>query len=357
MQKLEHYGFRGNISKLLTSYLEGRKQFVKSGDIESYLLSVLCGVPQGSVLGPLLFILYINDIANCSNFENILFADDAALLLAADNIKGLKKQINNEVKLLHEWLITSKLTLNLSKTKYMLFANKNVLSKKMRKKFRITIGKYTIHEVEQIKYLGVILDQNLNWGNHVEYLITKLSRAAGIMYKIRKYLPMKARLLVYNTLVSSYLQYSIPAWGRCPSTALTKLQFLQNRIIRYMTFSPPQTNVDLKYKSLKILKVYELNFYETAKFMHRFYHNLMPIAFQDYFQAISHSYNTRARNVNCYVTPQPRTEKGKRSIRFCGIKLWSIVPDSLRNLTPKLFKQHLKDYILNNCIDFGQLGF
>ena len=115
IQKLEHYGFRGKILNLLVSYLHNRKQYVKCGDIESCLLDVVCGVPQGSVLGPLLFILYINDIDNCSNFECILFADDAALLLAAENMKSLKKNVNKEVKFLHEWLITSKLTLNLKK--------------------------------------------------------------------------------------------------------------------------------------------------------------------------------------------------------------------------------------------------
>ena len=349
VKKLEHYGFRGKILNLLVSYLQNRKQYIKCGDIESCLLHVVCGVPQGSVLGPLLFILYINDIVNCSNnFECILFADDAALVLAAENIKSLKKIINKEVKLLHEWLVTSKLTLNLKKTKYMLFANKNVLNSKMRKKFKITINKYTIHEVEQIEYLGVILDRNQNWNFHAEYLVTKLSSAAGVMYKIRKFMPMDARLLVYNALVASLLQYSIIAWGTCSSTLLNKLQNLQNRIVRYMTYSPPHSNLDLKYKALKIMKVNELHFYETAKFMHRVYQDQMPLAFQDYFQVIEHSYNTRTRNNVGFIIPRPRTERGKKSLKYSGVEIWADVPNFMKSMSHISFKYHLKAFIIEN---------
>ena len=348
IKKLEHYGFRGKILNLLVSYLHNRKQYIKCGDIESCLLDVVCGVPQGSVLGPLLFILYINDIDNCSSFESVLFADDAALLLAAENIKLLKKAVNTEVKFLHEWLITSKLTLNLSKTKYMLFANKNVLTNKMRKKFKITIGKYTIHEVDQIEYLGVILDRNQNWNHHAEYLVTKLSSAAGAMYRIRNFLPMDARLLVYNALVASHLQYSITAWGTCSSTIFNKLQKIQDRIIRYMTFSPPHTILDSKYKHLKILKVHEILFYETAKFMHRVHKNQMPLAFHDYFQVIAHSYNTRTRANVGFALPRPRTERGKRSLKYTGIETWSRVPEFIKSMPLKSFKYHMKSFILEN---------
>ena len=261
LKKLEHYGYRGKILNLLTSYLHDRKQFIASGEITSCILEVVTGVPQGSVLGPFLFIIYINDIDNCSSFDNSLFADDAALLLSADHVKQLKKVVKKEVQLLHEWLITNKLTLNLTKTKYMLIANGNKLPSKIRKKFRITIGNYTIHEVEKIKYLGVIMDRKLNWNHHGEYLLTKLSRAAGAICKVRNYLPMKARLLIYNALVGSYLQYGIAAWSCCSGTMLDRLQTMQNKILRYITFSTTDTNLDSYYQSFKILKVKELQFF------------------------------------------------------------------------------------------------
>ena len=314
LKKLEHYGYRGKMLSLLTSYLQDRKQYVHCGEIDSCVLSVICGVPQGSVLGPLLFILYINDIVNCSDFEDCLFADDAGLLIAADSVKELKKKIKEEVKLLHEWLIINKLTLNLSKTKYMLLGSNRKLSRKVRKKFRITIGNYTIHEVDQIKYLGVIVDRNLSWAEHADYLITKLSRVAGVMYRIRNYLPMKARLLVYNSLAGSCIQYGIAAWGSCSSTVLNKIQDIQDKILRYMTYSQPHSNVDSKYTNLKILKVKDLYKYETSKFMHCVYHNNMPVIFSDYFQAISHAHPTSTRENTCFYIPFFRTERGKNRL-------------------------------------------
>ena len=105
------------------------------------------------------------------------------------------------------------------------------------------------------------------------------SRVAGVMYRIRNYLPMKARLLVYNSLAGSCIQYAIAAWGSFSSTVQNKIQDIQDRIVRYMTYSQPHSNVDSKYTNLKILKVKELYKYETAKFMHCVYHNNMPVVF------------------------------------------------------------------------------
>ena len=244
--------------------------------------------------------------------------------------------------------ITSKLTINLSKTKYMLFANINTISLKDRKKFRINIGKYTIHEVLQIKYLGTIIDNNLNWGAHIEYLTSKLSQVAGMMYKIRKHLSMDSRLLVYNSLAASHLLYGILSWGSAPHTTLSRLQSLQDRIVRYMTFSPPDTDVDSKFKSLKILKIKELYHYEQGKFVHSTHHKYSPISFHNYFQEITYSQGTRTRENNNFRAPLPRTERGKRSLKYSCVEVWSNITDSLRQQPKSIFKTRFKKHILLN---------
>ena len=111
------------------------------------------------------------------------------------------------------------------------FSASYVQLQKDRKKFKVTIGKYTIHEVEESKYLGVILDNKLSWKDHIEFLITKLSQVAGVIYKLRKYLPMHAKMQIYNSLVASYIRYSIPAWGNTTQSILNRLQSAQNIII------------------------------------------------------------------------------------------------------------------------------
>ena len=110
----------------------------------------------------------------------------------------------------------------------MLISNINTLSMKDRKRFKITIGKYTIHEVEKTEYLGVIIDNKLSWKEHIEYLVIKLSQAAGIIYKLRDCLPFNAKMLLYDSLAASYLRYSIAAWGNTTQTVLARLQTAQN---------------------------------------------------------------------------------------------------------------------------------
>ena len=174
-----------------------------------------------------------------------------------------------------------------------------------------------------MKYLGVILDCKLNWHNHIQQVTTKLSKAAGIIYKIRNEVPKNILLLLYHSTVSQSLRYGLASWGSAKTTALTKLQNLQNKIVRYMTYSTKFTNVDDKYKSLNILKLNDLYFLEIAKFMHKSYYKALPLSFDEYYSFIDHHHNTRAKSTGSLSLPNPRTELGKSSIKFTGVKIWN----------------------------------
>ena len=350
-KKLHHYGIRGNILKLLISYLENRKQYIKSDDIVSALVSVLCGVPQGSVLGPLLFIIYINDIVNCSKLGSILFADDAAMVLQHSSLKHLQRQLNAEVNKLNQWFIANKLTLNLKKTKFMLF-NKKKLKTNAIKKFKLNINKVNIEQVDNIKYLGVILDSKLNWHHQILYLCTKLSKVAGVIYKLRNQLPKRTLILIYNSLGASCLRYAVMSWGTARTTALGKLQALQNKIIRYITHSSSTTNVTAQYEILKIMNIKQLLIYGTTKFMYKLSKSTLPISFDEDFLHISHEHNTRNKKKACYKLPSPRTDLGKRSTKFFGVKIWSKIDEETKNIENiGTFSVKIKEDILKNYLD------
>ena len=347
IDKLEHYGIRYKTLKLLTSYLHNRKQFVKCGQIESTVLSVLCGVPQGSVLGPLLFILYINDIFNCSSFDPVLYADDAALIISAKTLKKLNQNIKKESNSFFEWLNANKLTLNYKKTKYMIVTNKNY-TRNFRKKFRLNINKNNIKQVDIFKYLGIILDNSLSWKPHIEYLQSKLSSASGIMFRTRKYMPSPVLRLVYNSLVDSYLRYGIASWGTAAAYLCDRLQASQNRVLKSLL--PNSTSVsDLTshYKRLKILNIENLFKINIGKFVHSIYHGYNPPAFDSSIPLCSHTYSTRHAQNAHFALAHPRTETGKKAIGFAGVKCWTDIPTYIKILkNTKSFNSALKDFLL-----------
>ena len=275
-----------------------------------------------------------------------LFADDAVLTHCHSSIKQLERHFNTEVRKLHHWFIANKLTLNLSKTKFMVFS-KLRKKKAKEKKFKININNYSIKQVNEMKYLGVILDTKLNWHNHIQYICSKLSKGAGIIYKLKNKVPQSVLLLLYNSLVDTYLRYGITSWGSAKTTALAKLQNFQNKIVRYITHSSPLTDVTPHFKRLNILKIKDLHFLEVSKFMYRNTKHDLPSSFDEYFRHIDHHHYTIARDRNTFTLPSPRTDFGKQSIKYLGIQIWSALPEDIRN-APNIesFNSMVKSFLI-----------
>ena len=248
LYKLQNYGIRGNAHKLITSYLSNRYQYTSVLGEDSDKLLVRYGVPQGSVLGPLLFLLYINDICNASNLGNfILFADDTNIFVSCDTKQGVFNKANEILKSVSQYMRLNLLHINIKKCCYMYFApgrkkkkkKKGVHNKKKNEnvndnddEFYVTIDSKVIKQVTETKFLGVTIDDQLNWQPHTEQLNRKLKSCCGRLYRLVGFLPPTLYSEIYHALFESHLAYGISVWGGVSNATLEPLFFTQKKCIR-----------------------------------------------------------------------------------------------------------------------------
>ena len=199
-KKLEHYGIRGKALIWFRSYLTNRKQYVSLNGECYESKYITCGVPQGSCLGPVLFLVYINDLPNISEVLHFyLFADDTNIYCEAETVKKKLEGVKNrELRKLDTWLVVNRLSLNIAKTKFLVFHPYN---KPMKQRITLKIHKKTISESEYIKYLGIMVDSTLSWNIHIDKISKTISRAKGLLYKIRPFINNKMLKMLYYSLV------------------------------------------------------------------------------------------------------------------------------------------------------------
>jgi hypothetical protein len=221
ISKLEYYGIRGIARLWFENYLTNRKQIVKYKQIMSSEMIVQTGVPQGSILGPLLFILYINDIQNCSDIASmLLFADDTNIFYSHSCLKTLNETLQTEVDKIAEWLNTNKLSINTSKTKFILFRSSK---KKKKHVVKLSINNDDIKQVKSTTFLGVVIDECLSWNDHIDSVAKKIVKSAGIIAKIRHFTNLNTLKLIYYALVYPYLIYGNLIWSNTYKTRIQKL--------------------------------------------------------------------------------------------------------------------------------------
>ena len=205
LKKMERYGIRGTANKWLMSYLTNRNQYVSINNIESEKRNITYGVPQGSVLGPKLFIMYINDKCEIiDNLNAILFADDTSLYCSGGNLEQLLVTVEKELKTLKKWFDINKLSLNVSKTKFIIFGNR-----KLSNQIKIKFADVEIEQVQDTKFLGITIDNKLNWKTHINNLRTKVSKTIAILYKMKPILDQKSLHLLYCSLVLPHISYCV----------------------------------------------------------------------------------------------------------------------------------------------------
>ena len=339
ISKLSFYGINGRALELIRSYLSDRFQFVVYEDINSDFMQIKCGVPQGSILGPLLFIIYMNDIQFSSeHFDMVIYADDTALCTTLNGESSCQDKLNAELKLINRWLKINKLSLNVSKTKAMLF---HMPQKKVTYP-TLKIDNHNIEFVSNFNYLGVIIDENLNWNVHESTLSKKISKTIGVINRLKNQLPTEILLNIYNALVASYLNYGIMAWG----WKLDNLFKLQRRAVRAITKSTYNAHSAPLFKRLNILNVKDLRALCDLKFCFRYCKKQLPSYFYSFEDENipTHDHFTRQRDE--LRLPAVNHDFAKRSIRYYFPSTFNEMDESFKTKisthTFEGFKFHIK---------------
>ena len=257
LQKLEHYGIRGTALELFKSYLSNRKQYVQIDKCQSKTLPITCGVPQGSVLGPLFFILFINDLPNCCpDGKTRLFADDTTIFFHSNSINDIKSKGKIIMTQLTNWFKANKLTLNSDKSSFTIFKT----SKKAIPNIpnQIEFLNQHIKRTSHIKFLGIILDENLTFNQHINELCNKLKRLFHIFYNIRDYLNKENIKTIYYALIYSRIKYGISVYGQACETKLKRIQTLQNQLLKVLASKEYRFSTDKLHEEFELLKVKDI---------------------------------------------------------------------------------------------------
>ena len=347
LKKFEHYGIRGLALDWITSYLSGRQQFVEYNGTSSSYNDVICGVPQGSVLAPLLFLIYINDICNASNIlELILFADDTNIFFSDDDISQLMNVVNSQMEKISEWFRANMLSLNEKKSNFMIFRPRQ---KRQTIELLLKINGQKIDNVKETMFLGVILDEYMSWKSHISHIASKISKSIGIIYKSSFYLSKSALRTLYYALIYPYIQYCIIIWGSTYPTCLYRINLLQKRVIRIINREAYDAPTDPIFKDLNILKLNDIYLLQLGIFMYKYQNNLLPINFANSFLRTDqvHNYNTRASRL--FYVPSCRTNIRKFTVNYQGLCFYNSIDADIRNVASiSLFQSKLKTYLSSN---------
>lgn len=349
VDKLRGMGLSMLAIKWFKSYLTNRVQVTKVDEYVSSETKCDNGVPQGTVLGALLFILYINDIEDIARIgdEDVflkLFADDTLIAIKDTDITRAVERINNVLQELNLWLSKNSLVVNARKTKVM------ILGSEASNAQPVVLGNETIEVVDTTKYLGVLIDNKMNFRNHALTVITKLSKKINYFRRVSQNLNLQSRLTVFKSIIAPHMQYCPTILFYLDSTYIQDIQKLQNKGMRSILKCDRYTPIKEMLEALNFMSVYQYLMYQTLCFIYKLCNGLMPEYLSRGLNHACdiHDHLTRNRK-NLYIRTVKK-ENTKRSIYHDGLDMYNSLPNAMKDGNLRHFKTNAMLYVKNRSI-------
>lgn len=341
---------------MLENYLTGRKQFVQINEIKSGIQNITCGVPQGSILGPTLFLLYVEDIFELQLHGNIqLFADDTALVYGCETLESLKFQMESDLKVLNSWFNDNHLKLNIKKSVFLQFYQKNAEQFNRNSLNHLMIGSDKIERVDKAMYLGLQLSSHLNWTQHLNNVKQKIAPMVGLFNRVSRYVTPEVLLSLYMAHIQSHLIYQLSIWGGSTKNKISEIQILQNKALKSLFQFPLDYPTKLLY-SPKILPLSKLIEYEYILIIYKMKKNLIHITNINEILQTNFSITNRVSRTGCHFhLPKLTTDVAMKSLFFEGVKLYNSLPTEWKDLKIGEFKIKVKIKLYNEfCTEYDE---
>ena len=348
LTKLHHYGIRNKEWQWFQSYLQGRCQFVTLNGFNSSKAPLETGVPQGSILGPLLFLLYINDLASSTQLECVKFADDTNLLVTGSNLEEMIDTLNDELETVSDFFKANQLKLNAKKTKVVCFRKKALPM--ATENYTVLLDGEQLEFDEAAVFLGLTLDSNLNWEKHCINVANKISRNNSLINRMKNLLPSSSLKLLYNSFIQPHIQYGQAVWGGCSNQNKQRIVTIQKRAIRTVTKAYHLAHTEPRMKKMRLLNFEDLYKQQCMLLCHDCFNKRAPkpISSLIELEQTTHATRSQVSNPLNMRIPSFKSRAGSQGFRVKGPTIWNAVPNEMRSIERReVFKNSTKRFLLD----------
>lgn len=343
LRKLETFGIKNVANDFFRSYLEGRKQFTVYGEETSSARTCPIGVPQGSILGPLLFILYMDDIATVLSLCSVnLFADDTLVWFSHKNLNMAINVLNSELNRLSSWFKVNKLKLNTVKSKTMIISTKCINENID----MVQLDNNVIEYVDHMKYLGVIIDGNLKFNYFVDHVIKKLGKKIGFFSRVSKRLDIWTKIIVYKSIIAPHFDYCSTILFLCTENDIQRLQKMQNKAMRVILYCDKRTHIRTMLDALQWMSVKQRIYLHSMIFIYKLVNNMLPNYLNEGLILSSEMHNYNNRDKTNFRLPLLKKTCSQNCLYYKGIKFFNELPLEIKKSNSiKTFRKRCADFI------------